>query len=355
MPIWSAPQLLRLRGGGLGNEVIGWGKAYLGARALGLKVVAPPCGLPFRVINPQRYDREFGGRLGGTTKYLAIRGLPTIEITCEDVLETGVVDYFDAVQLLRSAVLSRRAPVVLHTSGMHGGYLGIRRARAYLRRAILGAESAVHALELVDGIEPTRVRIGVHYRGGNDFAEHDTVKPGVFNSRLPIEWYESVVQSLANELAAPVEVLLASDTESAQLAEALAIGGRYPTRIASTSVGDLATLAHSDIIISSVSSFSMLAIFLSNAPYVWHADTLDIDGGWASIWGREAQDAGGGHTRRAKEREVASRSKVYRGIPQGAHPVWSEAALQRLRDTAAARNLSSDLIYYGVVPLDVNV
>jgi hypothetical protein len=208
---------------------------------------------------------------------------------------------------------------------------------------------------LVDEIEPTRVRIGVHYRGGTDFAEQDAVQPGVFNSRLPIEWYESVVQSLVRELAAPVEVLVASDTESTPLDDALCIDGRYPKRFAGTSVGDLSVLANSDIIVSSVSSFSMLAIFLSNALYVWHADNLCVDGGWASIWGHEAHDDGGGPTMRAAEFEVASHSSAHRGIPQGAHPVWSDAVLRRLRDTAAARKLSSDLIYYGVVPFDVNV
>lgn len=350
MPLWSAPKLITPRGAGLGNEVFPWAKAYLGARALGLREVAPPW-----MINRRRYDRDFGGSLGGTAKYMAIRGLPTIEITREDVVGTGAVDYLDAMQMLRPTILSRREPVVLHGSGMHGGYLGIRRARAYLRRAILGAESAVRAHELIDEIEPSRVRIGVHFRGGADFAETDGVKPGVFNSRLPIEWYESVVQSLAKQLAMQVEVLLASDTESAELAEALAIGGRHPARVASTSVGDLAALAHSDIIVSSVSSFSMLAIFLSNAAYVWHADNLGVDGGWASIWGHEAQEDGGGPTLRNKELELTSRARTYRGIPQGAQPVWSDGVLRRLRDSAAARKLSSDLIYYGVVPSDVDV
>ena len=354
MPIWSVPKLLRLRGGGLGNEVICWGKAYLGARAFGLKVVAPPNGLPFRVINPQRYDREFGGPLGGTARYLAIRGLPAVEITWEEVLETGAVDYFEALQILRPAVMRRRVPVVLHGSGMHGGFLGIRRARAYLRRAILGAQPAVHAQELIDEIEPTRVRIGVHYRGGTDFTR-DTVRPGVFNNRLPIEWYESVVQSLVRELDAPVEVILASDTDATQLSEALSIDGRSPTRVASTSVGDLAALAHSDIIVSSISTFSMLAIFLSNAAYVWHADNLGVDGGWASIWGHIAQGDGGGPTLRNMELESTSLSRVNRGIAQGAHPAWDDGVLRRLREAAAARKLSGDLIYYGVVPSDVNI
>jgi hypothetical protein len=322
----------------------------LGARAFDLREVAPPW-----AINPRRYDREFGSGFPGTAKYLAIRALPTTEISREDVLATGAIDYFDAMRKLRPLVLSRRTPVVLHASGMHGGYLGIRRARAYLRREILGAPVAVRSHELVDEIEPTRVRIGVHFRGAGDFAVHDDVKPGVFNSRLPIEWYESVVQSLVKRLAVPVEVILAADTESPQLERALSVGGRYPTRVSSTSVGDLAGLANSDIIVASISSFSMLAIFLSNACYVWHADNLYVEGGWASIWGHEAQDDGGGPTLRAAELETASRSSVHRGIPQGAHPVWSDVVLQRLRYRAAARKLSSDLIYCGVVPFDADV
>ena len=350
MPLWSVPKLLSPRGAGLGNEVFSWAKAYLGARALGLREVPPPW-----AINPRRYDRELGGGLGRSAKYVIIRSLPAYEITWEDVLATGAVDYFEAVQKLRPTVLSSRAPVVLHGSGMHGGYLGIRRARAYLRHAILGPAAAVRSHELIDEIEPTRVRIGVHYRGGTDFREQDAVKPGVFNSRLPIEWYESVVQSLVKQLAVPVEVLLASDSEATQLAEALSINGRYPTRVANTSVGDLAALARCDLIVPSVSSFSMLAIFLSNAAYVWHADNLYVHSGWASIWGHGCQGIGGEPKLRAAEFQAASHLSARRGIPQGTHPVWSEAALRRLRDVAALRNLSSDLIYSGVVPADVNI
>ena len=238
---------------------------------------------------------------------------------------------------------------------MHGGYLGIRRARAYLRRSILGSPAAVRSFELVDEIEPTRVRIGVHYRGGTDFAKHEPVKPGVFNISLPVEWYESVINSLVKKLDVPVEVLLASDTESTELAEALVVDGRHPTRVASTSVGDLAALANSDLIVSSVSSFSMLAIFLSDAPYVWHADNLYGSGGWASIWGHEAKEEGDGTGCWSRGLEVALRSGPQRGIPQGARPHWSDSVIRRLRDTAAGRKLSRDLIYYGVVPFDVDV
>ena len=59
VPIWSVPKLLTPRGAGLGNEVFPWAKAYLGARAFGLKESATPW-----AINRGRFDREFGGLLG---------------------------------------------------------------------------------------------------------------------------------------------------------------------------------------------------------------------------------------------------------------------------------------------------
>jgi hypothetical protein len=249
---------------------------------------------------------------------------------------------------LTPALAGRHEPSLLHSSGMHGGYLGIRRARPFLQRQILGTRGALDALEQMQTPEVPCVRIGVHVRGG-DFSERpNPVTPGTFNEQLPLEWYVSTVQSLAANLDLEAQVFLATDSPSAALNEALTLNGTKPTSLASNSVGDLAMLSKCDIIVSSVSSFSMLAIFLSDSPYVWHKDQLGESGGWLSIWGHEPQNAGGGPTWDAIQAQVTSGTRVRRGVPQGNQPVWSRKLLTQLEHRALSRQWSDDLLFYGV-------
>ncbi len=339
---WSIPQLISPRGAGLGNEIFPWAKAYLASSALGLRLVDPPWRL-----NTRRYDRELDAGPWDTIGYLATRALPSAEVSRAMVIETGKLDYYEAMKALGPELRRQRVASVLHTSGMHGGYLGIRRARPFLRRSLLGAPAAVAATEQILELPGPRVRIGVHVRAG-DFDEGRQVQPGVFNERLPLAWSIEVVNSLAEALESDVRVFLASDEPSQSLTEAFTVAGRPPEILCTTSVGDLAVLADCDLIVSSVSSFSMLAIFLSDAFYVWHKDQLSSQNGWLSIWGHEADAAGGGPTQMAITDQSPIRATVRRGIPQGQKPRWPRTVLRQLELRARARRWSDDLIYFGV-------
>lgn len=340
--LWSVPKLISPRGAGLGNEVFPWAKAYLGAKALNLKLVAPP----WRV-NPRRYDRELDAAPFDAIKYFALRGLPAVDINAEMINSTQRFDYFEAVSSLAPRILDQNAITALHSSGMHGGYLGIRRSRAFLRRQILGTASALAAIEQLDASNDAGVRIGVHIRGG-DFSSTNQVTSGVFNEQLPLDWYVDAVQSLAKALSIPALVFLATDTPSSVISAAMTVSGTPPRTLAVDSVGDLAVLASCDVIISSVSSFSMLAIFLSDASYVWHEHQLGETGGWLSIWGHEESNAGGGRTAQAVKQQPEEKVHVRRGVAQGEAHVWRRGFLDQLEYRARARRSFDDLIYYGV-------
>ncbi|WEO77985.1 hypothetical protein BJQ94_02790 [Cryobacterium sp. SO2] len=344
MTRWSVPRLISHRGAGLGNEVFPWAKAYLGARALGLRHVNPP----WR-INTRRYDRELNsGHTPASARYLALRALPKFDVSQESLAAINQSDYFDAMLKLGPIIEARRAPVLLHSTGMQGGYLGIRRARPFLQREILGAAGALSASEELQSAQEPCVRIGVHIRGG-DFTQASTVTANAFNERLPLDWYVDMASSLTDALAVPAQVYLATDAPSASLNDAFTIDGRRPLSIASDSVGDLAVLSSCDIVISSVSSFSMLAIFLSDAPYVWHREQLGERSGWLSIWGHEAEEMGGGKTATSVRAQAEDKQvRVRRGIAQGQSPVWPAEQISGLESRARSRRLSDDLIYYGV-------
>lgn len=341
---WSVGKQLAPRGAGLGNEVFPWAKAYLGARALGHAHLEPPWRL-----NPRRYDKDLETSLPASIQYLAARVLPHADVTREVYNSTGCVDYFEAMKRLPSSIEASGKPVLLHSSAMSGGYLAIRRAKPFLRSRLLGSPPAVAARERLSTRTTAAVRVAVHVRGG-DFQSSDGVQAKTFNQALPIEWYRAQVETLEAALSLPLEVLVATDSDPTAVVSALTIGAMKPLAIGTSSIADLAVLADADLIISSVSSFSLLASFLSESPYVWHRDQLGEAGGWLSIWGHESLSEGGGPTRESIAASAKGTVPIQRGLAQSTDPKWPTPLLDYLETRARFRLLHNDLIYYGVVP-----
>lgn len=342
---WSVGRQISARGAGLGNEIFPWAKAYLASQALNLVCVDPAWRL-----NPRRYDRQLGGNLFDSAQHLLTRSLPSTEITSALYRSTDTVDYYEAIRCLQSShSLETRRPVLLHSSGMSGGYLAIRRAKHFLRNSLLGSKEGIRATTQLELTTSPTVRVAVHVRAG-DFHHGDSVEQNAFNQVLPLEWYRSQLETLAHAVELPLEVFLATDGQPEATAEALALGNKRPQTIGTSSISDLAILAGCDILISSVSSFSMLAAFLSEAPYIWHKDQLGESGGWLSIWGHEPVLEGGGPTQEAISQSITNSASVYRGQAHCMKPVWSSALIQYLMYRATSRIPNTDLIHYGVVP-----
>lgn len=342
--LWSVGKQISPRGAGLGNEIFPWAKAYLAARALDLVCIEPAWRL-----NPRRYDRQLGGTFASSTGHWVARALPSVEITSARYHSTNVVDYYEAMRHLQPQLISARSPVLLHSSGMSGGYLAIRRAKRFLRKSILGSEEAILALAEVDTAPSAAVRVAVHVRGG-DFQRGNSVQESTFNQALPLEWYKAQLETLASSLGCPIEVFVATDGPQESTADALALGNIRPRTVGTSSISDLAILADCDVLISSVSSFSLLAAFLSDAPYIWHRDQLGERGGWLSIWGHEPASEGGGFTQTSIKQSLAKPPSVFRGHAHSLKPVWDNSLIEYLRHRASMRETNTDLIHYGVIP-----
>lgn len=338
---YSISTLQSRRGAGLGNEVLGWAKAYLGGRELGLRVVEPPWS-----INPRPYRKELNRGLINDLVYGAVRLSKPQEISLAMVRSAGSLDYVDVLRELveRGAIAEGRS--VLHSSGMFGGYRSIAQAKTYLRSELIGTVDGRAAGEALDAGHPDLLRVAVHFRRG-DFGSTPPAA-GSFNGAVPLAWYSRVVQSLSAAIDLDIDLVLASDTASPEAADALA-GPRVHVRsVGRSSVGDLSAMVNSDILIASVSSFSMLAAYLSDAPYVWYANQLTEVDGWRGIWSLEDGGAGRKATSAASSLLGATAS-MPRGIPQGSEPHWQTDILEYLRNRVALRNRNSDLIYYGAV------
>lgn len=337
MVSYSLPGITGSRGAGLGNEVIPWGKAFLAARALDLKLVDPPWWL-----NKRPYGRELHASVWRTAEYLTLRGMPTASIDSAMLESLGSWDYFDAMMHLKEdqPSLLQSRPVLLHTSGMAGGYLAIRKAQRFLAARLLWSRDSE---DLTTFKSEASVRIGVHVRSG-DFTTA-ALEPEIFNVQLSLDWYLETLTSLVRRLGGSVDVFVASQGPELRLNGLKGLAGVH--HLHGTSVEDLSALASCDVIVPSISSFSLLSIFLSDALYVWPAQHLhDVDG-WRDIWGHEPRQING-PTSRSRALAQSEQPHIFRGIPRSSGEFWPEWFIDQIKLRAHLRRQEQDLILYGV-------
>lgn len=341
--ICMARSVGRYRGEGLGNEVFPWAKAYLASRELGWGLLPPPWGL-----NRRGYWREFGTSRLDWFGHRALRAvMPTVTVTDEMVRSTGETDYGAAVRRLDAEFgWSRRKSLLLVHQGMSGGLLGIARSRNYLRNTLLGRLPHVALEDREPGAD--HLHVAVHVRLG-DFCETSSAgpKPGDTNERLPAEWYRSVLAALRERFGEVLHVEIMSD-DPARVARLLPEWSKDIAPPRGTRE-DLSVMAAADLLVCSISTFSMLAAFLSDAPYIWYRPHLAESDGFLSIWGSRPDRIGSTLEHTAKERQDAT-GMPGRGTTMDVGddvPAW---LVEHLMARVALRRRSADLIHFGVIP-----
>lgn len=328
------------RGAGLGNEVFALAKAHIGAVTLGATLVEQPWWL-----NPRRYGHVLGYNIvPPLVSATAGMWVPKIQLTRQRV--SNPWDYTRSMETLSPAL--PRSCVVVHASGMAGGYLGIRDARLFLRQRL--------------GVVPRQrkpadpLRVGLHIRAG-DFS-FEPVRPGVFNARLSVDWVLHAVRCVLRCWPADVQLAVYTDARSDDpsltgLLGGLPVSAKLASNVSSGGVlDDLRGLASSDVIIPSVSSFSMLALFLSDAAYLWPEHHLDHSAGWLSIWGNEPDSRSGPISRNIRRVTEMAQSPTPRGIPLriDQQPDLRQWLVQATEDSMWCKE--ADLLLHGVVQED---
>lgn len=332
------------RGAGLGNEVIAWCKAYIGARELGLKLLKPAW-----AMSRYRLFDSFGwSRASLIRSEVLARGLPRIHISEERYRQTGMTDYGDAVKQIFSEIESVPGrPFTVTHEGMWGGYASIKSARNFLRQQFLSSPGVTLALDRAFSVDRAIPTIGIHVRRG-DFS-HAPPGPGEFNRAVPQEWYLRLIDEIDEICQRRVRFLLCSDAKDKELRAFL----RNPRVSVVRGYGsgaalqELVVLSETDALMCSVSSFSMLAAFLSQKPYFWFRSQLSRVDGQLTLWGSEAAQK---MPMSATRQSIAAWSPgVSRGIPweEGHLPDWLAGYLS---SRAGLREGARDLIQYGVVP-----
>jgi hypothetical protein len=346
---FSVPILGTRGGAGLGNEAIAWGKALIGAAELGLVACHPPWAL-----NRRGYRGDFGtSRLDWVAQRALRAVLPVEEVTAADVLAAPGSDYADLIRSLRPRLERRRTPYVLaHASGMTGGFLSIRPAREALASCLSAPAHVPLDLVRVGGVrDARRALVAVHVRGGDFIA--GAPLPGQFNRRLPVSWYASAVRAACAALGADrVQVAVVGDElDVATTREIVGPAARMdlPPRRRPL-LTDLALLASADLLVCSVSSFSMLAAFLGDANYAWYGPHLASVGGWRAIW----VDDPAGEADAPWSLANASIADAHgEGAPRGfAHDqgdALPDHVVATLESALVRRDPRTDLVHFGVV------
>ena len=320
-------------------------KSFRGAKRTLVPVSSASMLAPGLGGQPRGYRKEFGtGRLDWAT-YRLLGLLPTVDVTDEMVEATGArFDYAAAMHALAAHLVRRKAMILRHES-MSGGYLGIRAARRYLQSQIV-----FHPRVLTSAREhmrlPGELRVVMHVRL-DDFSESKRARRRVPLTSLCLACGSNRSVNCSDTLfGEPIEIVVLSDSESSRVVElrqSLGAKGREPPR---SMLNDLELMTTADLLICSISSFSMLAAFLSDSPYVWFAPHLGDDGGWLSIWGHEPLQRQGPTQRNAATAVEPWGRGFAMGIAESELPTELCSALEMRRRLRDERN---DLIYYGVI------
>jgi hypothetical protein len=251
-----------------------------------------------------------------------------------------------------------------HCSGMSGGYLGIFSIRDLLKslfNEILQEDFDKNAIAIhIRGPVQYRSKI-FSIRKQNDFqAEKVNFKYGDFNSETPTEFYVNVIEELGRfDNLKDYKFLIVTNMnhESSKIftiTQALAANGFEFTLHDGDTFDALKALLKAKIIVPSVSSFSLLAIFLSDAKYFWPRQALFDSKGFLSIWGYESDQFPAGPTACAIDESAKYEYNSilqYRGLPL---PLKGAVALENWISFGKIDTPKClDLIYYGVVSSEV--
>lgn len=346
---------VRTQGHGLGNELVPWARAFLASQVLGARLLPPAFGM-----NRRSYWRDFQTPPDDWIYNRAIeRLLPVVEFTEADYRAHGGADVVAALRSFAAAhKLKQRSTYVLVTEGLWGGYYHIQAARDFIRSTLYRSRyAAANLLQLRDRIDPDKILVGMHVRLG-DFKPPGSL--GTYrraaNESLPLEWFRNVALSLRRALGEQLQLLLVSDGTQEQLQPLLDIVPCVTTGdLPNGDCSDALALADADLLLCSASTYSTLAAFLSDSPYVFFAPSLHrhpegcYSTGDAAF---EPQQPGSPRERALREFvAVAARNPaawVSRAIGVDIDGAIPDSLIETLRRRRASRRWQADLVRFGV-------
>ena len=246
--------LLRVGGPGLGNLLFPWARGIVAAKKYDAIPIWPTW--PQLKIGPyirrERDKRNYTDTFLATDKYC--QGMQKIKcVMCLSKL--GVSE-----DLLKNGLYGKDNVFIF--SGMDDFFQPIINDHQIVRSEL---EKIVHPKHFSYRTFDYSNTISVHVRLG-DFSEYDENTSGVSsNMKMPLEWYIEVIDQLRSNQS--TKVLIFSDGSDEELELLLKMPNVKRVNFGSA-IADLLALSHSNIMISSNSTFSMWASYLGRMPVI---------------------------------------------------------------------------------------
>jgi len=337
---------------GLGNELFPIAKAHIAAMELGATPLLPSWKRNFR-----NYRRFFGNRYGDWIQLSALkRLLPVFHLSEEEYLETGKVDFGDAVRVFAEKYeLQKKKAYVVTTHGMWGFYHPIRRARSYVASLLLNTRFTRENLyQFAKQSDPSKLTVAIHMRL-TDFAECASVSnQNKVNTRLPISWYSLICRNIKHHFGDRVQFYLITDGTERELQsfiqEFSPLTSFHQTNC---DISDLLIMAHHcDLVVCSVSTYSLWGVFLSDSPYIWYQPQLTQENNDGVInWSR--WDGGFVDMLVARPETIPDQSEapMQRGYAVGDTGEICDNLYSHLKNVLWFRNVSRDIVSGGSCPV----
>ncbi len=271
---------------------------------------------------------------------------PVLYFRRQDYGATGVTDVGEAcLRHLQTLGLDEfDKSLVVTTSGMWGGYVGIKRVRDWLSQLLLSHRATATRLEEFEKkLGEGKLRVAIQIRMG-DFKPRDAsdpIVPGERVVRLPLDWYVRICRLIRE--TCDCEFVLVTDGKREALSEF--IEEFQPANIIGEPYQDLLgllLLSRSDLVICSNSTYSRLGCFLNDKPYIWPADTLikTSTGRYGYLFNNPLNESPNGHCPGADGvRRCFALSADFKGLPVG---------LKRYLESCGSVpiEIADDLLYY---------
>lgn len=347
---------LSRRGEGLGNEMLPWAKGMIASQVLDATLIGPSWGL-----NKRKYYRNFKTPRLDFLLEDVLANLPHYRFTDRDYVESGKVDFGAAIKWWAERHgLFRKKHFIVTVDGMYGGYASIHHAQPFLLAKLLNSREAVsNVYQIASTLDRRKLFVAVHMRFGGDFVslnEGESAR-GRFNVFIPGEWYLHACQELFNELGDSVQFHFFTDRGGPEFDEAVRRFNPGQSRQPGlTECSDLVLMARADLRICSISSYSLVASFLSGGPYLWYEPQLALEDGMYSLWGMEERQRLKGSPTDFNKTQVSLIEpgsvweSEFRGYILRTGGALPSGLLTQLRRRLMAKNPASSLLEYGTLP-----
>lgn len=154
---------------------------------------------------------------------------------------------------------------IINFTGMEGLFHPLIKHSVFVRNTFLSILSQSNRLHGQNKSQPPAV---IHVRLG-DFGKPPggAPQPGMWNQRLPMEWYLDRMEAL-KRIDSNMTFVVVSDGTDAELCPLLARGCVRSSAL--SAVDDLQVMMSARVMVASASTFSMWASFMGRMPVLWH-------------------------------------------------------------------------------------